>query len=180
MLPSNIALVGFMGAGKSTVGRVLAARLGKTFVETDAMVEQRVGLSVAEVFAQRGESCFRELEAQAVLDASQRRGCVIACGGGVVLREDNVVTLKQSCLLVYLDVSASFVLRRLTGQSTVRPLLEGVDRDVRVQELITQRRPVYEAVADITISTDGLAVEQVVRRIQGRLRQQCNESHNTS
>ncbi|MBN1153067.1 MAG: shikimate kinase, partial [Dehalococcoidia bacterium] len=125
MPPTNIALVGFMGAGKSTVGRALAVRLGKSFIETDTLVEQRAGMSIADVFAQFGEAHFRDLEAEAVRHAAQCQGCVIACGGGVVLREENVAALKASSMLVYLEVTPSSVLRRLNPQSTTRPLLQG-------------------------------------------------------
>lgn len=169
MPPGNIALVGFMGAGKSTIGRALAVRLGRSFIETDALVEQRASMSVADVFAQRGEAYFRELEAEVVREVCGCQECVIACGGGVVLRQENVTALKAACVLVYLEVSASSVLRRLGSQSTVRPLLQGPDRETRVKELMELRRPVYETVADITVRTDGLLVEQIVRKVQRRL-----------
>lgn len=168
---TNVALVGFMGAGKSTVGRELAERLGKTFVETDALVERRAGMSVSDVFARFGEEHFRDLEAAVVQEAAQVRDCVIACGGGVVLREENVAALRASSVLVYLEVSPRSVMLRIGPQSTVRPLLSGPDREQRVAELMEQRRAVYAAAADITVATDGLVIEQVVCRVEEHLNQ---------
>jgi shikimate kinase len=168
---TNVALIGFMGAGKSTVGRALAARLGKTFVETDALVEQRASMAIADVFSRYGEQHFRGLEAAVVQDVAMSRECVISCGGGVVLREDNVSTLRTSAVLVHLDVSPRSVLQRLSPQSTERPLLNGPDRDRRVSELMERRRPFYAAAADFSIDTDGLPVEGIVDSIVDRLAQ---------
>jgi len=167
---TNVAVVGFMGAGKSTVGRELAARLGKTFVETDILVERRAGMSVSDVFARHGEAHFRDLESDVVREAAQSHDCVIACGGGVVLREENVAALKASSVMVYLEVAPQSVLSRIGPQSTVRPLLSGPDRERRVAELMEQRRSAYEAAADVTVATDGLAVEEVVRHVQELLK----------
>ncbi|NLE95820.1 MAG: shikimate kinase [Dehalococcoidia bacterium] len=171
MRRSNVALVGFMGAGKSTVGRALAVRMRKTYIETDGLVEHRAGMSIADIFARFGEAHFRDLEAAAVKEAAAANGAVIACGGGVVLRAENVTVLKDTSVLVYLDASAETVLRRLGPQSAVRPLLQGGDREQQVAELMARRRPVYEAAADITVKTDGLLVEQIARRIQRRVGQ---------
>lgn len=171
MKRSNIALVGFMGAGKSTVGRALSVRLRKTYIETDALVEHNAGISIADIFARFGEARFRDLEAVAVREAARAHGAVIACGGGVVLRAENVTALKETSVLVYLDASVETVLRRLGPQSAVRPLLQGTDREQQVTELMARRRPVYEAAADIIVDTDGLLVEQIVRKIQKRVGQ---------
>jgi shikimate kinase len=166
---TNVALVGFMGAGKSTVGRELAAKLGKTFVETDLLVEEKAGMLVSEVFAQHGEQSFRDLESAVVRDVSRLRDCVIACGGGVVLREENVAALRVSAVMVYLETSPQCVLERLGPRSAVRPLLSGVEREQRVVELMAEREPIYIASADIVVSTDGLRVDQVTRNVEERL-----------
>jgi shikimate kinase len=166
---TNVALVGFMGAGKSTVGRELAVRLGKTFVETDSLAEERAGMAVSDVFARQGEQYFRDLESAVVREVAGLRDCVIACGGGVVLRDDNVVALRASAVLVYLEASPQSVLDRLGPRSAVRPLLSGEERAQRVLELMSQRQPVYAAAADITVPTDGLRVDQVVRNVEERL-----------
>ena len=166
---TNVALVGFMGAGKSTVGRELAVRLGKTFVETDLLVEERAGMPVSEVFAQHGEQYFRDLEADVVRDVSQLKDCVIACGGGVVLREENVAALRASAVIVYLETSPQSVLERLGPRSTARPLLSGAEREQRVVELLALREPIYTASADIAVPTDGLRVDQVALNVEKRL-----------
>ncbi len=171
MAHTNVALIGFMGAGKSTIGRGLAARIGKSFVETDALVEQRAGMTVADIFALRGEELFRDIEAQVVEHVAQLRDCVISCGGGVVLRHENVAALRSSSILVFLDVTPATVLQRLKPGSRPRPLLNTPDQESRVRELMEQRLPAYGAAADITVQTDGLTVEQVVRRIAKRLKQ---------
>jgi len=167
---TNVALVGFMGAGKSSVGRELALRLGKTFVESDVMVEQRAGMSISDVFTRHGEAHFRDIEAAVVREAAQSEGCVIACGGGVVLREENVSALRASSVIVYLEVSSESVLQRLGPRSTVRPLLSGPDRQQRVLELMEQRQPVYLAVADITVVTDDLTIGGVAGEIEEQLK----------
>ncbi|TFH36713.1 MAG: shikimate kinase [Dehalococcoidia bacterium] len=172
MSRTNVALIGFMGAGKSTVGPALAARLGKTFVETDALVEQRTGMAIADVFSRYGEQYFRELEAAVVQDVAKSRECVISCGGGVVLREDNVSALRTSAVLVHLEVSPQAVLERLSPRSIERPLLNGPDREQRVSELMERRRPLYAAAADFTLATDGLCVEDIVDGVEERLARQ--------
>ncbi len=166
---TNVALVGFMGCGKSTVGRELAARSGKRFVETDALVEERVGMPIADIFSQHGEPYFRELESAVVQEVAQLRDCVIACGGGVVLNDANVAALRASAVMVYLEVSPASVLERLGPRSAVRPLLSGPEREQRVVDLMQQRQPIYAAAAELCVPTDGLGVDEVVRTVERRL-----------
>ncbi|MCK9355794.1 MAG: shikimate kinase [Dehalococcoidia bacterium] len=168
---TSIALVGFMCAGKSTVGRLLAERLCKTFVETDALVEERTGLSVAQVFSSWGEERFRELEAEVVSEVSTRGDAVIACGGGVVLRPSNVKLLRGGAVVVYLDVSPEKVLQRLGPPSDVRPLLSGEDRETRVLKLMEQRMPAYRAAAELVVDTSVLSPQAVAADIERLLRQ---------
>jgi len=159
-----------MCAGKSTVGRLLAARLHKTFVETDALVEQRAGMSVAEVFSSFGEERFRDLEAEVVADAAMMQDAVIACGGGVVLRRSNVELLRAGAVLVYLDVSPRTVLQRLGPPSDVRPLLSGEDREECVLKLMAQRQPIYRASAELSLDTSGLTPGSVAAAIETLLK----------
>ncbi len=165
MQPSNVALIGFMGAGKSAVGWRLASRLGKAFVETDSLIEGRAGISIAEIFAGSGEQRFRDLEAEVVRDVSAGRDSVIACGGGVVLRPENVTCLKSGAVVVYLVVSRDSVIERLGSPSGVRPLLSGSEREERVTELLEYRDPFYSKAAELTVDTAGLSVDEVVERI---------------
>ena len=111
-MKSNIALIGFMGAGKTAVGRTLAEKLGKRFVELDSLIEQKAGKSVAEIFQQDGEISFRELEIEVTKEVSRERNLVIACGGGIVLNKINIDRLREESIIVYLVASPEVILRR--------------------------------------------------------------------
>lgn len=164
---ANIALTGFMAAGKTVVSRRLARSLGWSFVDLDAVIEAGEGLAVREIFASRGERYFREREKAAlgqVLDGSEQ---VIALGGGAVVDPDNLRLLKERSLLIWLKVSPQTVLGR-TGETNDRPLLQGPDRLKRIEELSAERESIY-AEADFTLDTDELTVDQVVQRIQQQL-----------
>ena len=164
---ANIALTGFMAAGKTVVSRRLARSLGWSFVDLDAVIEADEGRAVREIFASRGERYFREREKAAlgqVLDGSEQ---VIALGGGAVVDPDNLRLLKERSLLIWLKVSPQTVLGR-TGETDDRPLLQGPDRLKRIEELSAQRESIY-AEADFTVDTDELTVDQVVQRIQQQI-----------
>ena len=164
---ANIALTGFMAAGKTVVSRRLARSLGWSFVDLDAVIEAGEGLAVREIFASRGERYFREREKAAlgqVLDGSEQ---VIALGGGAVVDPDNLRLLKERSLLIWLKVSPQTVLGR-TGETNDRPLLQGPDRLKRIEELSAERESIY-AEADFTLDTDELTVDQVVQRIQQQI-----------
>ena len=164
---ANIALTGFMAAGKTVVSRRLARSLGWSFVDLDAVIEADEGLAVREIFASRGERYFREREKAAlgqVLDGSEQ---VIALGGGAVVDPDNLRLLKERSFLIWLKVSPRTVLNR-TGGGDDRPLLQGPDRLKRIEELSAERESIY-AEADFTVDTDELTVDQVVQRIQQQI-----------
>ena len=170
MCSRSISLIGFMCAGKSSVGRALAERLGRSFIETDAVIEERAGMSIAEIFAEKGEAAFRELESEVVREACARKDAVIACGGGVPLRDVNVAALRDNTVVVYLDVTAEHVIGRLGPPSNVRPLLSGPNREMRARELLAARRPRYVQAADIVVDSDELTVQQVVTTIEELLK----------
>ncbi len=156
-------LIGFMGAGKSSVGRVVARLLGAEFVDLDARIESAAGRSVREIFASRGEGVFRDMEKKAIREAVSVPGRVIAAGGGAFLDPANRVLLKGYAPVVFLDVSPETVIARLSRDAS-RPLLQGGDREAKVRELLALRRPSYEE-ADFAVDTDGLTVAQVARRV---------------
>lgn len=156
-----------MAAGKTVVGRKLARELDWSFVDLDAVIEEREGLPVREIFAQRGEGGFREREKAALGQVLDRAGQVIALGGGAVVDPDNLGLLKERSLLIWLKVSPRTVLFR-AGSGDDRPLLRGEDRLGRIEELSAQRERIY-AEAHLAVDTDHLTVEQVVRRIRQRL-----------
>lgn len=162
-----IVLMGFMGTGKSEVGRRLAQRLGRAFLDTDQLVEERAGKRVAAIFADDGEATFRRLEREAVVDAAGRGGAVIAVGGGAVLDPDNVRCLRDAGMLVYLTARPEVILRRV-GDGTSRPLLRDDPRGA-VTRLLAERGPVYAGAADVTIDTSEQNADQVVKEIQQAL-----------
>lgn len=162
-----IVLMGFMGTGKSEVGRRLAQRLGRAFLDTDQLVEERAGKRVAAIFADEGEATFRRLEREAVADAANRGSAVIAVGGGAILDPENVRTLREAGVLVYLTARPEVILRRV-GDATSRPLLRD-DPQSAVARLLAERGPVYAAAADVTVDTSEHPADQVVRDIQQAL-----------
>ena len=162
---TNIALIGFMGTGKSAVGRALARRLGRKFIEIDSLIEQRAGKSIPEIFRHDGEIGFRELEIQAIKGIAAEKNVVIACSGGVVLNRINIDRLKIGGVIIYLTASPNIVLKRTSRDRLARPLLNVEDPVARIKELLKFRKPLYEHAADITINTTRLNVEDVVGEI---------------
>ncbi len=156
-------LIGFMGAGKSSVGRVVARLLKAEFVDLDARIESAEGRSVGEIFASQGEGAFRDMEKEAIREAVSVPGRVIAAGGGAFLDPANRALLKGYAPVVLLDVSPETVIARLSRDAS-RPLLRGADREAKVRELLAQRRASY-AEADLSVATDRLTVAQVARRV---------------
>ncbi len=159
-----IVLMGFMGTGKSEVGRRLAHRLGRAFVDTDQLVEERAGKRVAAIFAEDGEAAFRALERDAVAEAAGRGAAVVAVGGGAVLDPENVRRLREAGTLVYLTARPEIILRRV-GDASSRPLLKD-DPHATVSRLLAERGPVYAAVADVTVDTSERTAAEVVEEIQ--------------
>lgn len=167
MSHDNIILVGFMGAGKSSVGRLLARRLGRCLVETDDMITAGEGRTIAEIFRVDGEARFRELEAE-VLDAlTLKTGEVIATGGGLPCRDGRMARLRALGTVIWLksDVRVAYERARRSG---ARPMLAGRSL-TEIESLYRQREPYYEQ-AHITIDTTGLGVDQVVGRAVSMLR----------
>jgi len=175
-MSGNIVLIGFMGAGKSSVGRALAAKLRMKFVELDSLVEQKAGKCIADIFKCEGEPVFRSLESTVAADASLTGGAVISCGGGIVLNPVNIERLKKNALIVYLEAEPEVILSRLKGTGNVRPLLEVSDPAGAVNDLLIARRPLYERSADIIVDTTGLTINNVVNNIIAELPE--NESVN--
>ena len=168
MKKSSIALIGFMGTGKTAVGRLLAQETGKAFLELDALIEERAGTSIAEIFRREGEIAFREKEIAAVREVTGRPDTVIACGGGVVLNTINTERLRTFCHIVCLTASPEAVIRRCSDDDT-RPLLAGPDRMQIIQQLLRYRRPFYTRAADIMVGTSRLNPDGVVKMIMRKL-----------
>ncbi len=157
--PRSIVLLGFMGTGKTAVGRVLARRLDRRFVDLDQQVEERAGCSIAALFETAGEAAFRKLEREAVRDIRDQPGLVVATGGGVVLDPRNLADLAAGGRLVCLCATPETILRRVRHHTT-RPLLRTADPLARIRELLAAREPLYDRIP-LRVATDGLTPEQV-------------------
>lgn len=165
----NIFLIGFMGAGKSTIARTLQRELGFPLVEMDERIVQEQGMSINDIFAQYGEAHFREIESQLVVDLGKQEPSIVSCGGGVVVRPENMQNMKKSGRIVLLKASPETIFERVKN-STDRPILNGHMNVEYIAELMEKRRVLYEEAADITIQTDGKTREQICEEIIGKLR----------
>ncbi|MEX2553151.1 MAG: shikimate kinase [Actinomycetota bacterium] len=164
-IPFTIALIGPSGAGKTEVGRRLAGALGRPLVDTDALIVEREGRSIAEIFEQDSEDGFRQKESEAVAEAAATPDAVVACGGGAVLDPRNVEALKGSGVVVYLKVSPEVAAERV-GSGNGRPLLTGGPVRRRLEKIIAEREAAYEAAADRTVDATGRP-EDVVDALVG-------------
>lgn len=159
----NIVLTGFMGSGKSVVGRKLSNTLSMGFIDTDALIEKDVGSSISKIFKIKGEQYFREAESKAVSLVSLLDQHVIATGGGVPLRKENMDELEKNGTIVFLQVSAEATLKRI-GHDMSRPLLQTQDPLETAREIIEKRKKAYSR-CSLAIDTDTLTVDEVVVRI---------------
>ena len=167
-LSGLVFLVGYRCTGKTTVGRLLAARLNWAFADADDLIEHTAGRSIKQIFASDGEPAFRDLEAQALAALCARENCVIATGGGAVLRESNRELLKTRGFVAWLTASPETVLARLQTDPTTgdrRPNLTAAGGEEEVRALIAFREPLYREVADFAVATDALPPEGVADAI---------------
>ncbi len=158
-------LVGMMGAGKSAVGRIIADRRGIPYADIDAEVANRLGCSIAELWGQQGEAAFRDLEAAQVARLATKAPLVVSTGGGVVLRADNVATMRASGAVVWLTASPATLARRVGGGEG-RPLLVDGDPGARLAEILEERRGHYAAAAHHTVNTEGRDAEEVADEVE--------------
>jgi len=163
----QVFLVGFMGAGKSTVGRIVAAQSGMSFIDLDDRIENRAGISIAEIFASSGEDEFRRLESEELATAASEGSVVVACGGGVVLADENRRLMKESGCVAYLVVTPEQALARIGGAES-RPLLTGKSGEVAAC-LLAARRSLYESASDVMVDTVGSTPDQVAEQVLGYL-----------
>lgn len=162
--PAHVALIGLPGSGKSTIGRQLARRLGRPFIDTDQLIEQRVGLSIREFFEREGEESFRDLEQSVIDELTLGEPCVISTGGGAVLRPANRQHLKQRTQAVYLHSAPEEVFRRLRHDRN-RPLLQVPDPLARLRELYAVRDPLYRESARFVVETGRPSVAALVNMV---------------
>ena len=163
-VPGSLFLTGPMGAGKSTIGRQLARKLGLEFHDSDHEIEQRTGVDIPLIFEIEGEAGFRKREKAVIEELTRLPGIVLATGGGAILDPDNRKSLSTRGRVIYLHTSVSQQLKR-TARDRNRPLLQTEDPRRRLEELMQVREPLYREIADLVINTDGKHVRDVVREI---------------
>jgi shikimate kinase len=159
----NLVLVGFMGTGKSSIGRKVASTLGLSFLDMDARIEEREGRTIPRIFTEDGEPRFRQLERRLVEELAAQTGLVIATGGGVVLDPANLRDFSRSGLVICLQATPETILRRV-GHESHRPLLSGGDKLQKIRDLLSRRQALYDAIL-LRITTDGLSTSTVADRV---------------
>lgn len=165
-LPKNIILIGFMGSGKSSIGRELSQLLGYPVIDTDILIEERAGKPIPSIFEEQGEEGFRQLESEVLHDFENQQPTrrIIATGGGIIGRKENRDALHRMGFVVWLVVSAAEILRR-TGRSRDRPLLNTDDPEGTISRLLEQRLPLYRETAHQEIETDNLTFPEIATGI---------------
>ncbi|HAZ10270.1 MAG: hypothetical protein A2047_03215 [Omnitrophica bacterium GWA2_41_15] len=164
---NNIILVGFMGTGKSVVGKKLATKLNRDFMELDDMIELREKMPIKDIFEKKGELYFRLVEKEVVKEAARRKDIVISAGGGAIIDVENFKNLKNSGTIICLKASPETILKRTIGLKT-RPLLNVQDPKKKIEELLKKREPYYNK-ADFSINTDNLSIGSIVLKIMSLL-----------
>ncbi|SFP90836.1 shikimate kinase [Caldicoprobacter faecalis] len=172
---NNIILIGFMGTGKTTVGKLLAQRIGYRFVDTDQVIEQEVGLSIPEIFLKYGEQHFRQLEKQAIRRILTRSGMVLATGGGAVMDPANFSFLKEKGCVIALDASENTLWERLKAAKD-RPMLFSDNPREKMKSLLEMRRPVYYK-AHFVLPVDGKSPQEVVDDIIAIIKPEGGDDH---
>lgn len=160
---SNLCLTGFMGTGKSTIGRTVAEQLKYELIDTDEWIEKATGQTVSTIFDQGGEGAFRSWEREAVAEMAGKRNCVISTGGGLIADPENLASLKAHSLVVCLWASPEAIFDRVSDQSH-RPLLRGPRPLDKIRELLAKRMPAYRQ-ADVLINTDGRVPREVAFQV---------------
>ena len=160
----NIYLIGFMGVGKSTIGKLLAEEMNGLLVEMDETIEAEQKMTINEIFTLHGEAYFRDLESEILKRISGEDKKIVSCGGGAVLREENVANMKKSGRIVFLSATPETIYQRVC-HSTNRPLLNGNMNVEYIAGLMEKRRALYEGAADVTVATDGKEVQEIVREV---------------
>lgn len=168
LFPYNIVLIGFMGAGKSTIADMMHEAFSMEVIEMDQVIVDQQGMSIPEIFEKYGEEYFRDLETNLLIDMQARQNVIISCGGGVALRERNVKEMKRNGKVVFLTASPETILDRVKDDND-RPLLNGHKNVEYISRMMETRRPKYEAAADFIISTDGKSSYDICREIVSEL-----------
>jgi shikimate kinase len=154
-----------MGAGKTTVGKLLAEKLSLRFIDTDELIEKKAGMPVSEIFKTYGEDRFRDMETEVLKDVVSEGNVVVSSGGGIVVREDNREVLKNGAFVVYLKADATEILSRVSSERGKRPLLNVDDPQAEIERLLKIRQPLYENVSDIIVDTTNMDIIKITELI---------------
>ncbi len=166
MAKKNIVLIGFMGCGKSTVGKKLANAFSYEFADTDALIEEAYDKSISKMFEEDGEEYFRNAETELLRKLSnEAEGVVLATGGGMPMREENAELLRKIGTVIFLDAKIETILERLQND-TGRPLADGEDREKRLRPLYEKRLPVYRTAAEYCLDTEGKSFYEIIEEIE--------------
>ena len=166
----NIILIGYMGSGKSTVGRKAAKAVEYTFLDTDVLIEKEEGMTISKLFEEKGESYFREKETETIRRLlAEPKGNIIATGGGLPMKEGNAELLKELGTVIYLMAETDTLVKRLSGD-TSRPLLKNGELREKIETMLAIRGPVYEATADVVLQTDNMSFYEIICRIENLLK----------
>ncbi|MFI3207803.1 MAG: shikimate kinase [Eubacteriales bacterium] len=167
----NIVLIGFMGSGKSTVAKVLKSRTKMKIIDTDREITKRAGMTIPEIFEKHGEEYFRNLETTLLEDLQSQENIIVSCGGGIVLKEENVAKMQKIGTVVLLSASPITTFHRVKN-NTNRPLLNGNMNVPYIQKLMVARKPYYKRAAQVTVVVDhkGLrqVAEEIIEKVEGR------------
>ncbi len=162
----NIILIGYMGSGKSTVGRKAAKAVEYTFLDTDVLIEKEEGTTISKLFEEKGESYFREKETETIRRLiTEPKGNIIATGGGLPMKEGNAELLKVLGTVIYLKAETDTLMKRLSGDNA-RPLLKNGDLREKIETMLAIRGPVYEACADVVLQTDNMSFYEIICQIE--------------
>ncbi len=171
----NIFLIGFMGAGKSTIALALKEKLEMERVEMDQLIVEKQGMSISEIFDEYGETYFRNLESNTLIELQKKKQTIVSCGGGIVMRDDNKEQMRKNGRVVLLTAEAATVYNRVKD-SDERPILNNNMNVEFIEQLMEKRRKRYQEAADVTIATDGKTVTEICEEIIAKLIQMDNEN----
>jgi len=166
----NFTLFGFMGVGKTAVGKAMANKTGLAYVDLDEEITRRSGKTIPQIFDREGEAAFRDIERLVTRDISERDGQVIACGGGTVLDGENLTNLKRSSLMILLTAEPEVILQRIQAEGDARPLLREKNKLERIRSLLSSRHQKYICAADLIVETSNRTPEQIAHEILDKIK----------
>lgn len=164
-MEKNIVLVGFMGSGKTSVGKKLSMDLKREFIDMDDFIVKKEGMSINDIFEKKGEAYFRGIERELCIRLSEPKSKVIATGGGVIKNDDNVANLKKGGIVVYLKSSPKQIAYNLRFDNS-RPLLAGGNKEEKITSLMAEREPTYNKCADVIIDVSNLNIDETIEKIK--------------